>query len=107
MIALPRTVDSRNVLELMVPFEIPEIPIVVTGRLETFGCSGGPEEGRFAAIDESLLAELSLSYSRHWSKNTDVTSEYNYLSVTYEVQANSEQWLIGGQRKGHFTAKVQ
>lgn len=91
----------------MVPFEIPEIPIVVTGRLETFNCGGGPGEGRFAAMDHSLLAELSLSYSRHWSKSTDVTSENDALNITYEVQASPDVWLIGGQRKGHFSAKVQ
>ncbi|KAI4267872.1 MAG: hypothetical protein L6R38_008056 [Xanthoria sp. 2 TBL-2021] len=105
--ALPQAIDSRNLLELMVPFEIPEIPIVVTGRLETFNCGGGPGEGRFAAMDHSLLAELSLSYSRHWSKSTDVTSENDALNITYEVQASPDVWLIGGQRKGHFSAKVQ
>ncbi|KAI4094195.1 MAG: hypothetical protein LQ339_007538 [Xanthoria mediterranea] len=104
-IALPQAIDSRNVLELMVPFEIPEIPIVVTGRLETFNCGGGPGEGRFAAMDHSLLAELSLSYSRHWSKSTDVGSESYALNITYEVHASPEIWLIGGQRKGHFSAK--
>lgn len=91
----------------MVPFEIPEIPIVVTGRLETFNCGGGPGEGRFAGMDHSLLAELSLSYSRHWSKSTDVGSEKYALNITYEVHASPEMWLIGGQRKGHFSAKVQ
>ena len=106
MIVLPQVIDSRNVLGLTVPFEIPEIPVVVTGRLETFGCGGGPEGGRFAAIDQSLLADLSLSYSRHWSKHTDVASECKSLSIEYEVQASSEQWLIGGQRKGQFTAEV-
>ncbi len=91
----------------MVPFEIPEIPIVVTSRLETFNGGGGPGEGRFAAMDHSLLAELSLSYSRHWSKRTDVGSKHYALDITYEVHANPEIWLIGGQRKGHFSAKVQ
>ncbi|KAL8850953.1 MAG: hypothetical protein Q9221_004153 [Calogaya cf. arnoldii] len=106
-ITLPRTIDSRNVLELIVPFEIPEIPVVVTGRLETFNCGGGPGEGRFAAMDQPLLAELCLSYSRHWVKRTEVASEDNALSITYEFQVSSDVWLVGGQRKGHFSAKVQ
>ncbi|KAL8668749.1 MAG: hypothetical protein Q9168_006635 [Polycauliona sp. 1 TL-2023] len=100
-----QAVHSQNVLELMVPFEIPEIPVVVTGRLKTFGSGGGPGEGRYAAMDQSLLAELSLSYSRHWSKNTNLASEDNTVSITYEVQADPDAWLVGGQRKGHFTAK--
>ena len=106
MITLPQAIDSRNVLELIVPFEIPEIPVVVTGRLETFSCRGRPGDCRIAAMDQSLLAELSLSYIQHWAKSTDVISDRDSLTITYEVQASSDVWLIGGQRKGHFSAKV-
>ncbi|KAL8791221.1 MAG: hypothetical protein Q9213_000178 [Squamulea squamosa] len=105
-ICLPQEVDSRSALELLVPFEIPEMPIVVTGRLNLLNCHGGAGEGIFAAIDQLLLAELSLSYSRYWATTTEVVPDGDLLTITYEVQASPEAWLIGGQCRGHFHAKV-
>lgn len=93
--------------ELLVPFEIPEMPIVVTGRLNLLSCRSGAGEGLFAAIDQSLLAELSLSYSRYWATTTELIPDDDLLTITFEVRASPEVWLIGGQCKGHFSAKVQ
>ncbi|KAL8687628.1 MAG: hypothetical protein Q9224_005096 [Gallowayella concinna] len=56
-------------------------------------------------MDQSLLAELCLQYSRYWAKAPGVAADTNSLCISYEVQASADVWLIGGQRKGHFIAK--
>ncbi|KAL8769856.1 MAG: hypothetical protein Q9209_004294 [Squamulea sp. 1 TL-2023] len=104
-ITLPQAIDSRSMLELLVPFEIPEMPIVITGRMNLLSCRGGAGEGLFAAMDQSLLAELSLSYSQYWATTTEGVPDGELLTMTYEVQASPEVWLIGGQCKGQFSAK--
>ncbi|KAL8806583.1 MAG: hypothetical protein Q9182_001230 [Xanthomendoza sp. 2 TL-2023] len=105
MINLPERIDARNMLELTVPVEVPRIPIVVTGHLDVVSCRGGAGESRFAAMDQSLLAELCLRYSRYWANEPGGATSTNSVCISYEVQASADVWLIGGQRKGQFSAK--
>lgn len=49
--------------------------------------------------------ELSISYTRRWDLAAS-EARPRALSFCYEVQANPDIWLVGGQRKGHFSAKV-
>ncbi|KAL8841792.1 MAG: hypothetical protein Q9170_000825 [Blastenia crenularia] len=95
-------IDPRNALDLTVPVEIPRIPVVVTARLEILGCGNGPEEVQFAAVDQTLVAEIILQYSRYWANEGSTNSD---LEMTYEFQAGTDTWLIGGQRRASFTAK--
>lgn len=88
------------------PVEVPQIPFVVTSRLDILSCRDALGEYRFAAIDQSLLAELSLQCSRYWANESGTASGEDSVRVTYEVQASPDVWLIGGQRKGQFTPKV-
>ncbi|KAL8805050.1 MAG: hypothetical protein Q9200_005579 [Gallowayella weberi] len=104
MISLPESTDARDMLELNVPVEVPRIPIVVTGHLDVLSCGGGVGESRFAAMDQSLLAELCLRYSRYWANEPGGAAGTNSVCISYEVQASADVWLIGGQRKGQFSA---
>lgn len=56
-------------------------------------------------IGQGLPMELSISHTRRWDLAASV-AEPRALKFCYEVQANPDIWLVGGQRKGHFSAKV-
>lgn len=105
-ISLPQEIDVRTLLDLTVPVEIPQMHVVFTACLDLPSYRTGIGEARCAAIDQSLLAELSLRYSRYWDV-ANGTSTDDPVDVTYEMQANPDVWLVGGQRKAHFTAKVR
>ncbi|KAL9006889.1 MAG: hypothetical protein Q9188_000344 [Gyalolechia gomerana] len=94
-IRLPQGIDSRNVLELIVPVEMPPVPIVVTARLEISGSRIGPGEAQFAAVDQALLAEVALQYSRNWDNGSTGFTIEDELEITYEVQASPDIWLAG------------
>ncbi|KAL9583907.1 MAG: hypothetical protein Q9212_002435 [Teloschistes hypoglaucus] len=106
-IRLPSKIDSRNLLDLAVPVEIPHVPIVVEAHLEICGCATGPGDTPVAALDQSLLAELTIQYSRYWAQEHGQMSSDDLMSITYEFHAGSDIWLIGGQRKAQFSAKAR
>lgn len=104
-IHLPLGIDSRNLLALTVPVELPPVPIVVTARLEICGSGMGPGEAQFAAADQTLLATVTLRYSRNWDNESNGPMIDDELEITYEIQASTEVWLVGGQRKARVIAK--
>ncbi|KAL8712879.1 MAG: hypothetical protein Q9220_003087 [cf. Caloplaca sp. 1 TL-2023] len=106
-IHLPQRINDQDLQELIVPVVIPQMPIVVTAWLDLSACQTDGEGGYLNAVDRPMLAEVAFRYSRYWtSKAGDGFSVDNQLHITYEVQASSDSWLIGGQRKGQFRAKA-
>ncbi len=57
-------------------------------------------------LGQGLPIELSISHTRVWDLAKASQTEKSALKFRYEVQADPEVWLIGGQRKGHFSATV-
>ena len=55
------------------------------------------------AVGSMIPAELHLRHTRRWCPPSRRESQAN-LSFTYEVLANPDTWLIGGRRRGNFTA---
>lgn len=52
-----------------------------------------------------IPAELILHHTRRWcSQQTDAQDSGGELEFAYELHVNQDQWLIGGRRRGHFTA---
>ncbi|KAL8690870.1 MAG: hypothetical protein Q9218_003784 [Villophora microphyllina] len=106
-ISLPQEIDTRNLLDLVVPVEIPHVPIVVEARLDIRGCSIRHGDIPVAALDQSLFGEITLRYSQYWARKPDQGSSDDSVSITYEMHANSDIWLIGGQRKAQFSVKAE
>lgn len=50
--------------------------------------------------------ELSVSHTRAWDMAKALKTEFSALEFCYEVQADQDVWLVGGQWKGHFSAVV-
>lgn len=59
---------------------------------------------RTVAIGQAIPAELNIQHTRKWS-DPDSTID-DVLEFCFEVHASPDTWLVGGQRKAHFSAKV-
>lgn len=59
------------------------------------------------ALGSVFPVELVIRHTRKWW-DVDAGSRYEGtpLDFRYEVQALFDDWTIGGQKKGHFSAKV-
>ena len=92
---------------LIVPVEIPQMQIVHTAylRRRSTASEESPELGP-VPIDEGVPMELSISHTRAWDDKNVAGSGDQALDFCLEVQANPDTWVIGGQRKAHFSSAV-
>ena len=59
------------------------------------------------AIGSALPLKVVISHTRKWwHGNARSSYDGNPLDFEYEVHALPGDWTIGGQKKGHFSAKV-
>ncbi len=65
---------------------------------------GGRAEVHTVAIGQVIPAELKIQHTRKWADPSSTVDEA--LEFCFEVHASPDTWLIGGQRKAHFRAKV-
>lgn len=93
--------------DLIVPVEIPPMPIIVAARMDISGYTICSREASPAAVDQTLSAEVTMECSYYWAhKSDDILTSNVSLNITYEVQASPEIWLLGGQIKARYRAKV-
>lgn len=90
------TPPSSQLQHLTIPVEIPNLKILHTAILRPL--TTAPH----IALDQPFAAELIITHTRRWGTNT--ISPGKPLNFVYEITAPSETWLIGGQRKAHFSA---
>jgi hypothetical protein len=64
-------------------------------------------EFQYAAVGTAICAKLTLKHTKRWSatamKNSD--NPQKVVEFMYDIDAPSDIWLIGGQRRGRFTAE--
>ena len=61
----------------------------------------------FLDIGSALQLEVTIRHPRKsWDDDTRSKNDGNPLDFRYEVRALPEDWTIGGQKKGHFSANV-
>ena len=61
----------------------------------------------YLAIGSVLPLQVVICHTRKWwDEEAGSRDEGNPLDFKYEVHAPPDDWTIGGQRKGHFSAKV-
>ena len=58
-------------------------------------------------IGSVLPLQVIVNHTRNWW-DSNARSRYDDkpLDFKYEVQALPDDWTVGGQKKGHFSAKV-
>ncbi|KAI9884470.1 MAG: hypothetical protein M1823_003743 [Watsoniomyces obsoletus] len=91
---------------LTLPVEVPQVPVVHTVDLVLVDHEGKPlTSSPTATVGHLLAAELHLEHTRLWDAPGVSTSEA--IDLVYEIQGDSETWLVGGRRRGHFRAKAK
>lgn len=101
VLSLPEDNESELARHIVIPVEVPEIQVVHTAELRL-----STTDSTHAAVGHMIPAELILHHTRRWccqqTENQD--SGGGQLEFAYELHVNQDQWLIGGRRRGHFTA---
>ncbi|KAI9923620.1 hypothetical protein MW887_008542 [Aspergillus wentii] len=87
---------------IIIPVDIPEIQVVHTAELKLGNLS---EQPAHAAVGEMISAELCLRHTRRWCSTEHQENAGEPLEFSYEIHSNPEMWLIGGRKRGNFTAK--
>jgi hypothetical protein len=118
MLPEPITGHQGRNREIIIPVEVPQVQVVHTADLRVLGPDGSdsPEIG-MATIGQLLVAELHIKHTRIWDAGKVNTLLQNSaeprlsganapLEFIYEIQANPDQWLIGGRRRVQFAARV-
>lgn len=100
MISLPDqpSIPPRHIV---IPVDIPEIQVVHTAELRLTNLVDQPPHG---AVGQMIAGELSLRHTRRWCSPQHRENGGGPLEFSYEIHANPELWLVGGRRRGNFTA---
>ncbi|KHN97964.1 Trafficking protein particle complex subunit 10 [Metarhizium album ARSEF 1941] len=89
---------------IVIPVEVPSLPVVHTADIRISQCLVDRLEGRSAgapaaSVNQVLRATLHLKWTRIWDTEALGRDDEEF---SYEVAAPSDAWLIGGRRSGHF-----
>lgn len=97
--------ESELARQIVIPVEVPEVQVVHTAELRLSTLSDNTDETTHAAVGHGIPAELILQHTRRWCSQRSETQEpVGELEFAYELHVNQDLWLIGGRRRGHFTA---
>ncbi|BDD59745.1 hypothetical protein MAP00_004937 [Monascus purpureus] len=99
-IALP---ENPSILKrrLVIPLDIQSIQVVCTAELRLHGLAAQPTH---AAVGQMIAAELHLRHTRRWGSQEAQETSDQPLEFTYDIYSNPDLWLIGGRKRGNFTA---
>ncbi|KKK20039.1 hypothetical protein P175DRAFT_0499285 [Aspergillus ochraceoroseus IBT 24754] len=102
ILTLPKEPSQAQRHMIIIPVDIPEIQVVHTAELRLTNL---PEaQPRHAAVGQTITAELRLSHTRRWCSPDQRDQAGGPLEFSYELHANPELWMVGGRRRGNFTA---
>ncbi|KAL5342370.1 trafficking protein particle complex subunit 10 [Aspergillus crustosus] len=100
VLSLPTQPTIRR-RHIVIPVDIPEIQVVHTAELRL---GNFPEHAPHAAVGQTITAELRFSHTRRWCSPDQRENAGGSLEFSYELHANPEHWMVGGRRRGNFTA---
>ncbi|KAI1945525.1 hypothetical protein LOZ57_004212 [Ophidiomyces ophidiicola] len=91
---------AKAIRQIIIPVDIPEIQVVYTAKLVLHNIPVGQSH---AAVGEAIHAELQLRHTRRWCPEERREAQSS-LEFMYEIIANPDVWLVGGRRRGNFSA---
>lgn len=105
---IPISIDEvtiSNSRSIIIPVEVPSVTVVHTADLKLLKTSSIPAS-TVVVSNQPISASLVLKWTRIWDTESptepDITRQSEDLDFVYEVSGPSDNWLIGGRRKGHF-----
>ncbi|KAI9689372.1 MAG: hypothetical protein M1822_010023 [Bathelium mastoideum] len=104
---------SRPSRTIVIAVDVPTIPVLHTATLSLPHVSApNTRTPPLAALGHAIRAELSIRHTRRWDRHNrhrsapaPVGDADRALDFVYEVHANPDVWLLGGQRRAYFTAR--
>lgn len=91
---------------LTVPVDIPHVGAVHTASIQFRGQKDTQAKIKVAKIGQPINAELVIKHTRQWLDQAGQQTYDKTPEFLYEIQANPETWLIGGQKRAHFFSRV-
>lgn len=94
---------------ITIPVDIPQMQVIHTAELKLLGRDSKPLDERDTIwVGHVMPAELSIRHTRAWSPaQAKAPAASNApIKFIYEIHAEPDNWLLGGQRKAQFAAKV-
>ena len=93
---------------LTVPFAVPQVHILHTVNMHPLHHQAPPFLQQDFLVTGSILPlQVVISHTRKWWDGyTRSSRDANPLGFKYEVHASPDDWTIGGQKVGHFSAEV-
>lgn len=94
--------------KIVIPVDIPDVQVVHTAEVQLE--LGQEHEPVAAAVGQMISAEIRIHHTRRWGyetkeeRQTETPGRTPPLEFSYEVHANPELWLVGGRRRGNFSA---
>ncbi len=106
--------DLHPSRRLIIDFEVPGVHFLHTASLQLLDKHGLPvKRPRLAAVGQTLAAELRVRHTRRWDFSLDPSTKPKSPSAEsgsdfmYEINANNDTWLVGGQKRAHFSAREE
>lgn len=107
VIPIPGDMKASTINYLTVPVEIPQMQVVHTAHLRLVNAlAENQAESSLVPISHAVPAELKIKHTRRWGTPAKFQDANEALDFCYEIQASPELWLVAGQRKAHFSARV-
>ena len=104
MSTLDNSVLEHLSQSLTVPVELPEVKVLHKAQLHLFNETVLTQASSICGSQgQAILAELSIEQSRQWAHEPTHDTSWEFH---FEVHADPDAWLVGGQRSGRFSAKA-
>ena len=91
---------------LTVPVDVPQVQVLHIVHMKQSHPISSDTELHTVPIGKAVPMELAITYTRYWDNPQRQSPGNETLDFCYELQTNSD-WLIGGQRKAHYTAREE
>ncbi|KAL9097782.1 MAG: hypothetical protein Q9165_000108 [Trypethelium subeluteriae] len=97
---------------IIIAVDVPTIQVLHTASLSLPNLSSpNSAQPPLAAVGQAVRADLHIRHTRHWDRNDTLASTANLshpsdpLDFVYEIHANPDIWLLGGERRAHFSSR--
>ena len=88
---------------LVVPVDMAEMKVVHKAQLDLLNDPAQTTISTYHGQGRAMQAELAIEHTRHWGFDS---MDDKPLDFYFEMQANPDAWLVGGQRSARFSARV-
>ena len=91
---------------LIVPVEVAQMQVVHTATLSRVRRPRCPPQLDAVPFGKGIPMELAITHTRRWGESRAFEMPNQALEFDFELQTNPDLWVVGGQKRAHFGARV-